>query len=110
MEKDFRCRGCGFCCQLDVVLSNRDVSRLKNAGYDGFTRVDKGELILNKKGTHCMFYESGMCSVYEYRPDICRRFPFKKDGSINRQCRQMRDFSSQVTQKIIKFMIEDIKD
>ncbi len=109
MENIFSCRGCGFCCQLDVVLTKQDIRRLEIAGFEGFTRAEDDVLMLRMKGRHCLFYVSGMCRIYENRPDICRRFPFRIDGSVSQKCRQMRDFSSQVSQKIIKFMIEDRK-
>jgi Fe-S-cluster containining protein len=107
--QDFNCLRCGFCCQLDVVLGKADHQRIRAAGKIRYSRKKHGESILKRRGKYCIFYRPGACSIYDFRPDACRRFPFEHDGSIGERCLQRKDFSSQVTQKVIKFMVSEIK-
>ncbi|MBR9691004.1 YkgJ family cysteine cluster protein [Candidatus Woesearchaeota archaeon] len=105
LAKEFECEKCGFCCQLDVKLRSEDVKKIKKIKKN-FTRRKDGETFLKKNGKFCVFYDNKLCSIYLYRPYECTRFPFNKDGSMNEKCRQKKDFSSKVTQSIVKFMNE----
>jgi len=100
----FQCLKCGFCCQLDVVLDKEDKSRLRAAGYYQFSRKRQGEDIMKKRGSYCMFYKNG-CRVYDIKPGVCERFPFKND-TMSEHCRQNLSWNAQIEQKIVKFMNE----
>lgn len=73
---DDRCCDCGgVCCRsfAAVEISWDEYERLKRLGA---TRLQ-----LSLYGPHrleidcgCEFLEDGRCSIYEERPDICRRF------------------------------------
>lgn len=88
----FRCQRCAvFCCKLGAPkLLTCDIERLKQAGYipDIFLDVKQASLKSKKDGS-CPFLsynaEEGLhqCSVYNYRPTLCRLYPFKfeKSGS-----------------------------
>lgn len=93
----FKCDRSGRCCKSlhknSVVLHGKDIIRL----YRGLGRVDifkllkkvpvnlidvyvkfdddEGIISLEKKDGTCVFYDD-KCTIYEYRPDICRNYPF----------------------------------
>lgn len=81
----FSCKRCTKCCRDKVVvLTGEDISRLKpHVKGEFFERTTKFEReitgadykILMKRG-RCIFLKGNSCSVYEYRPDTCRRHPF----------------------------------
>ncbi|MCX8182352.1 MAG: YkgJ family cysteine cluster protein [Candidatus Methanomethyliaceae archaeon] len=81
----FSCRRCASCCKGKVVvLTDQDISRLKpHAKKEFFVRTSKLEKILTGAehkilmvDGHCVFLNGNFCTVYEYRPDTCRRHPF----------------------------------
>lgn len=75
-DGDERCHSCGGdCCRSfsDVELSWEEFERLQELGAS--------RLQLSLKGPHrllldynCEFLRDGRCSIYEARPEICRRF------------------------------------
>jgi Fe-S-cluster containining protein len=75
-DGDDRCLNCGgICCSsfAAVEISWDEYERLKGLGAK--------RLQLSLYGPHkleidygCEFLEGGRCSIYEARPDICRRF------------------------------------
>lgn len=92
----FRCRHCAsLCCRLGgPPLTQKDIGLIKNAGYDpdGFLdsesvnrfRLPKRMqgMIKDRPDGSCIFLKMdekrGMyeCSIYEYRPVLCRLYPF----------------------------------
>jgi Fe-S-cluster containining protein len=78
-----------------ILLSLRDVAQLVDSGFEDlivgtFTfRRKKGRILdeidemprLAKAQGNCIFYdpERGLCRGYDYRPTICRRYPFEVD-------------------------------
>ncbi len=82
----FSCELCAQCCKgRIIVLYDRDVERLLEAGFSDFYE-EAGELELRltgakyrmklKENGECIFLEDDRCVAYEYRPDTCRRYPF----------------------------------
>lgn len=81
----FSCRRCARCCKGKVVvLTDQDISRLKpHVKNEFFVKTSKLEKrltgadykILMVNG-HCVFLDGNSCTVYDYRPDTCRRHPF----------------------------------
>ncbi|MBV5340858.1 MAG: YkgJ family cysteine cluster protein [Deltaproteobacteria bacterium] len=75
-DGDDRCRSCGgICCSsfTAVEISWDEYERLQGLGAR--------RLQLSLFGAHkleidcgCEFLSDGRCSIYEARPDICRRF------------------------------------
>lgn len=82
----FACTLCGNCCRdRVVVLYEEDVRRLKQAGHRNFYEpTEELERKLTKapykmkmrEDGSCIFLRGNLCSVYEQRPDTCRRYPF----------------------------------
>ncbi len=103
---DFECIRCGFCCHLDVKLTENDIQRLKAAGKKDFSKQTDHGIFLKHIGNHCIFLDpkKKMCKVYDSRPDICRRFPVHSDGEMSGKCQQDRRFGSRISRKIIGFI------
>lgn len=76
VNDDGRCSECGgACCRSfpNVDLSFAEYEKLRAIGAAG--------LLFSLNGHHklviedgCEFLANGRCSIYEHRPDICRRF------------------------------------
>lgn len=77
-RKKFRCLRCGHCCRLLVKLSKKDIQRLKANNEKKF--MDK-KTYLKKINGYCKFLiiknGKATCSIYSYRPDICKSWPLK---------------------------------
>lgn len=76
------CTQCGNCCTGPIVVTPEDVRRL-SSGL-AITEDEVKEKYLQRKddvswciaSRPCAFLEKKMCSIYEYRPGLCRRFPY----------------------------------
>lgn len=94
----FRCIRCAvFCCKLGgPVVTVRDLVRLRaiiprvdrmtETAYVGAVRV---KVLRSKRRGECALLSEDTpnryrCSVYEFRPDACRTYPFKLIRSGNR--------------------------
>lgn len=89
----FKCKRCAtFCCKLGgPKLTEKDVERIKKAGYLEEKFLEpilenefKGNLKSRQDGS-CIFlkFDTGNnryeCSIYDFRPALCRLFPFHFD-------------------------------
>ena len=91
-EDNFKCVKCGQCCRPIVKLSPDDVVRIEKSGAlrEEFLAFDPQEEAPIHKDTIrrvngvCMFLrrkgDEFICSIYDHRPGICRKYPF-----INRE-------------------------
>jgi len=95
----FKCGRCAtFCCKLGGPwLTEKDIERIKQAGYDAKDFFEpasnnkfKGLPIMcgslkNKEDGSCIFLKFDMeedryeCSIYDFRPTLCRLYPFDFD-------------------------------
>lgn len=93
----FKCRRCAvFCCKLGGPrMSGEDIQRLRQAGYEpddfldvaadgGFGLEGGGKSAMKQRENgSCVFLEYDgenkvyRCSVYEFRPALCRLYPFE---------------------------------
>jgi Fe-S-cluster containining protein len=76
-----------------VTFADRDVERLARylritpakfiADYTGQS-AEEGRILRRTAEKGCVFLEGNLCSVYDARPDTCRRFPHlvRGQGSI----------------------------
>ena len=71
---DGACNGCrADCCHLPVELEPHEVTRFGEANV---TRRDGVWFLRQRADGACIFLDaSRRCTVYESRPDTCRRFP-----------------------------------
>lgn len=94
-EEVFDCTDCGACCRCYPIFASEADAEREPLLKERCVRVDdflgKGEVafrmypLANTEG--CAFLKSNqLCSIYDSRPDVCRRF---KAGS--EQCRRARD-------------------
>src|SRR5438270_96362 len=94
IEEQIDCTACANCCRVATVkLSERDVERLARhlriqparflADYTTGSATE-GLILRRNAGTGCVFLSGNDCTIYEARPDICRRFPHlvRGQGSI----------------------------
>ncbi len=78
----FSCTKCGECCRPIVKVSKEEVSRIKEAGVKDFIVYDEKieSYVLKQVNNRCMFLkkegEEYVCSIYDYRPSVCRQYPF----------------------------------
>ena len=80
MRGALKCSRCGECCRnTRMPLTERDVRRLAEAGFDPaeFTALDGGVVRLRNVGGYCYFYDRKRraCRVYDLRPEGCRLYP-----------------------------------
>lgn len=80
--KTFRCTKCGECCRPRVKVNSQEIVRIKNLGKKDFFEYDediKSNVLKQERGI-CMFLKKKgdefICSIYENRPKVCRRYPF----------------------------------
>jgi Fe-S-cluster containining protein len=60
-------KGCSYCCSLDeLAITNIEIEYIKK-------KVKPKSSKLNKSGQECVFLKNGACSIYQYRPYMCRR-------------------------------------
>ena len=95
MVLPFTCLRCGYSCTQIVVLSDEEVARIAALGHDpkDFREVDglgRKRLKLDQYGDKfCHFFrwedvdgkKRGKCTIYNARPDTCRKYPFFPDGT-----------------------------
>jgi len=60
-----------------MLLSNRDIEKIKQIGYDRnyFTKSKKGWLKLKNIDGKCVFLSGKTCIIYENRPEGCMLYP-----------------------------------
>lgn len=79
----YDCTTCANCCKtISPILKNRDITRLaaffkmKPGGFtEKYLKTDSdGDFVMQQ--TPCPFLDpNNLCSVYEQRPEACRKYP-----------------------------------
>ena len=59
-------KGCNHCCHYEIAITDLEVEYIKSK-----VKINKSKTITT--GQACPFLKNGVCSIYEYRPFICRR-------------------------------------
>ena len=94
IENQIDCTTCANCCRVATTkLAERDVEDL--AKYLRIPRAkflaeytlespEEGRILRRSKETGCVFLSGNECTVYDARPDTCKRFPHlvRGNGSI----------------------------
>ncbi len=65
-------KGCSDCCRIPVSISAIEIDYIKS-----LTNLKPKKLIKSNKNTvstPCPLLKNGVCSIYEYRPFVCRQF------------------------------------
>jgi len=63
-------KGCCYCCYIEVSVSSLEAEYIERK--TGIKRVLNSG-IREIRGTPCPFLDNGTCSIYQYRPFVCRR-------------------------------------
>jgi Fe-S-cluster containining protein len=81
----FKCMMCGNCCRLRFIhLTKDDIARIQSKGHSDFHDNVGGECMLKRIRGRCMFVgKDDSCSIYEIRPEVCRKFPFFRMFGLN---------------------------
>jgi uncharacterized protein len=94
IEAQIDCTVCANCCRVATVkLAGRDIERLAHllgipeARFIAEYTVpdpEEGRILRRSAESGCVFLEGAACTVYDQRPDTCRRFPHlvRGNGSI----------------------------
>jgi Fe-S-cluster containining protein len=87
VEAQIDCTRCANCCRQTVVeVSDLEIAKI--AGYLGmepaevirlYTTIDdpdaRGTRVIINRRNGCTFLDGNLCTVYDARPEACRRFP-----------------------------------
>jgi Fe-S-cluster containining protein len=94
VDRVFRCRRCGHCCQGEggIVVGPADILRFRahfDVGEAEFlaayaeTRRGKPALKTGQDGFCVFFREDAGCSVHPARPAVCRAWPFFRGNLVD---------------------------
>lgn len=59
-------KGCNHCCHYEIMVSDLEVDYINN-------KVNTRKINIATESNACPFLKRGICSIYEYRPFMCRR-------------------------------------
>jgi Fe-S-cluster containining protein len=106
----FLCNKCGVCCTLDDFLTAGEINAKPQKHPDVFAKM---KIISEELGkmweadeekydqyiqlNPCPFLVDNACSIYEIRPEGCRRFPNTKFGMLTQDCESLNRFKKQRT-------------
>jgi len=76
-----------------MLLSNRDIEKIEQLGYDRyyFRKSKKGWLKLKNKNGKCVFHNGKICIIYNNRPEGCMLYPLifnreNKSAIVDEDC------------------------
>ncbi len=64
-------KGCNSCCYYEVSISELEIQYIENATKIKRLKEPLPTTVFH--GTPCPFLKAGACSIYKYRPFVCRR-------------------------------------
>jgi hypothetical protein len=64
-------KNCSHCCYYPVSISEVEIKFIENG--TGIKRRSSQQSFTPVKNNPCPFLQKGSCSIYEYRPFVCRR-------------------------------------
>ena len=110
----YDCTKCGNCCKLSVTLNQEEVEKTAkhlDISYECMMktyieRKTAAGFIL--KGSECPFLHKNKCSIYNYRPDVCRSYPHLHKDNINH--RLINIFNNIYICPIVYSTIEELKE
>lgn len=66
-------RGCSYCCYVGVQISGPEAKYIEHKTGHKIRSLETGVCDLNERRP-CPFLKDNECSIYEYRPSVCRAF------------------------------------
>ncbi|MFA7397743.1 MAG: YkgJ family cysteine cluster protein [Candidatus Bathyarchaeia archaeon] len=104
----FLCDKCGVCCTLDDFLTagqikvtpteNPELYAMLRKIYEEMGKQwEEDPIKYDRYITHtpCPFLKDKQCSIYEVRPEGCRKFPNTHFGKLTKDCRALNRFTKQ---------------
>ena len=85
--------GCSHCCNIQVDVSDLEMLIIKKNAKKQIKKAAKGRVI----GEPCPFLIDNKCSIYEFRPFVCRRH--QVFTPTNELCKEEAD----IGQELLKF-------
>lgn len=79
--KYFECKRCGLCCKMPVGLTAEDIERLYKIDKSILDKLDE-RIVDNYLKAPCPYLRGNECTVYEYRANVCRTYPFTSTYDI----------------------------
>lgn len=90
----FDCQKCGTCClgEGGIVLGPKDLARLAahfsmepERFLSEYTTLHNGKhKIRTGPDGNCLFFRAGKgCNVHEFKPDVCRAWPFFRGNMVD---------------------------
>ena len=80
MSQCNKCEGTEICCSQPASISGYEAKRLKKLGATIGRK--KGKWVLNPDYETCHFLSEGKCSIYQCRPEVCKKFTCEAEGSV----------------------------
>jgi len=83
----FKCERCGYCCTLNVILTEKEIKKITQKGFADFFVKDENDdnngdnsfLIKRKENGDCIFLKRNgdvtSCQIYPFRPSPCKNYP-----------------------------------
>ena len=79
-KNQFNCIKCGLCCALMVEPDEKEIKKIERNIGQGRDSFMEGRYLKRVNG-YCTFLKNknseNICSIYKFRPKICRGWPFK---------------------------------
>lgn len=111
----YDCKECGNCCtKLTPTLTQKEIKKIAkvlNISLDTFKenyierKMPEGFIL---KGWKCPFLSNNKCSIYEYRPEVCRSYPHLHKDNINHRLLNLID--NTFICPIVYNIFEDLKE
>jgi Fe-S-cluster containining protein len=101
------CKDCGACCRylfsnVDHVIPDDQLDDIldynKRVGVTVYRYYFNGKKVYALKVPalcRCLDEETGLCTDYENRPDVCRRFPSHYQPVMVPYCKLMRTYKKE---------------
>jgi len=110
----YDCTKCGNCCKLPVTLNQEEVKIIAKYLDISYKKMIKKYIERNTaegfllKGRVCPFLNKKKCSIYNYRPEVCRSYPHLHKDNINH--RLLTIFDNIYIYLIVYSIIEELKE
>ena len=123
-----KCVDCGNCCrETEMILSTRDVARIKNNDPKNLREIDFVKKIEDRlfqfknADGHCVFFDptTKLCKIYEVRPQGCCFYPLIYDSDkrlcvLDKECPRPKLFYPnknsrlKTCEKIVRFLEKQV--
>jgi uncharacterized protein len=93
------CKPCANCCTNVIIrVRDKDIQHWKDTNrYDillCLEEITEGAVfMIRKKNGECIFLSEKGCTIYDARPEVCRKFPVSTEhaGEFNCKLKEMME-------------------